>query len=126
MWEDKPTNPWVVPTFLAALAFPVVRFSQIYPADGESTLGSCVVVNNRQTKLEFSIPEAAHRFKNSSKSLLSPPLKEAPLLSRGGDAGANGHGGGGWCAVFVGDGSDHCDSGRGAPGVGLFARSKPP
>ena len=34
------------------------------------------------------------------------------------------HGGGGWCAVLVGDGSNHRDSGA-STGVGLFPRQPP-
>jgi hypothetical protein len=39
---------------------------------------------------------------------------------------ANGHGGGGWRAVFVCDGSNHRDSGRAAPGWVSLPRSTPP
>ena len=49
-------------------------------------------------------------------------LKISPLLSRGGDAWPTATAG--WlCAVFVGDGSNHRDSGRAAPAVSLFPPS---
>ena len=50
------------------------------------------------------------------------PENESPLSVEEGDAGANGHGGGGWLAVFVGDKSPR--QRRGAP-EWFFPRSNP-
>jgi len=40
--------------------------------------------------------------------------------------GANRHGWGGWCAVLVGDGSNHRESGHAAPGWGFAPVFNPP
>ena len=78
-----------------------------------------------QTPLKSPLVQGGTLFSSN----VAPPrrheklvLKISPLLSRGGDAWPTATAG--WlCAVFVGDGSNHRDSGRAAPAVSLFPPS---
>ena len=86
-------------------------------ADSSCERGACV--GKRDAPYIFLI----HIKPRSQRCGSLLKLRSPPQSRRG--CRANGHGGGGWCAVFVGDRSNHQRPRSRSAGVGC-SRSKPP